>query len=326
MSWQRDSLWAKARLFFEYAVEHDRDDPRFGLWCALGLELLAKAAVSSVSPTLLAEPDRDHRHLLHALGRGDPKVGPQSLGGTQVFRLCETLFPDTFNAECGRAAVALLNRRNAELHSGESAFVDYTTQHWIAGFYAGCKALVAPLGETLQALLGEEEATEAEHVLATAEKAVLGRVKERIARYRTVFHDRDEAEKQGATSKAAEAAELLAHKRHHKVDCPACSSTALLQGDALGGSRVSHDEDQAEIVVRQAVAPRNFACSACGLKLDGYAELAAAGLGNQYTRTTRYTPEEYYELINPDDDEEIARIASDRLGMFFDESQEYDNE
>src|ERR1700733_8056848 len=39
MSWERDPLWAKARLYFEHAFREPRDDPRFGLWCSLGLEL-----------------------------------------------------------------------------------------------------------------------------------------------------------------------------------------------------------------------------------------------------------------------------------------------
>ena len=69
MSWERDPLWAKARLFFGRAFDEPRDDPRFGLWCSLGLELLARAALASISPTLLAAPENTHRYLLHALGR-----------------------------------------------------------------------------------------------------------------------------------------------------------------------------------------------------------------------------------------------------------------
>jgi hypothetical protein len=73
MSWERDPLWAKSRLFFERAFEQPPEDPLFGLWCSLGLELLARAALASVSPTLLAEPDKEHRFLLHALNRGGRK-------------------------------------------------------------------------------------------------------------------------------------------------------------------------------------------------------------------------------------------------------------
>jgi hypothetical protein len=74
MRWERDPLWAKSRLFLERAFDEPREDPLFGLWCSLGLELLARAALASVSPTLLAEPDNEHRFLLHALNRGSKKT------------------------------------------------------------------------------------------------------------------------------------------------------------------------------------------------------------------------------------------------------------
>lgn len=323
MYWERDPLWAKARLFLEHALEHDRDDTRFGLWCAFGLELLARSAVSTVSPTLLAAPDHDHKHLLHVLGRGNPKVGPQSVGSRQLFRLCEDLFP-AFTAEHSTSANALINRRNAELHTGQSAFDGYTTQHWIAGFYACCKALAEALGESLETLLGTTEAAEADTVLRVAEKEVRKRVQDRIARYRDVFADRPDAERRTAQATAEMEASRLAHARHHRVRCPACSSVATLQGDILGSSKV--EDEGGEIVVKQAVAPRRCACSACGLKLDGYAELVAAGLGDQYTRTTRYSPEEYYELLSPDDHAEVERIARESLGMMHPDDREYDNE
>lgn len=83
MIWERDPLWAKAKLFLERAFEQPADDPQYGLWCSLGLELLARAAVASVSPTLLAEPEQNHQYLLHALGVG-PKMGsPVSIGAVE---------------------------------------------------------------------------------------------------------------------------------------------------------------------------------------------------------------------------------------------------
>lgn len=323
MSWEREPLWAKSQLFFEHAMAHDRDDPRFGLWCTFGLELLARAAVSSISPALLAEPDRDHKHLLHALGRGNAKVGPVSLGAAQVFRLCETLFPE-FSSENVTAAVALVNRRNAELHSGEAAFAEYTTQQWLPGFYSCCKALAVGMNETLASLLGDDEANEAESVIAASNADARKRAQDRIAHYRAVFGDKTPEQRDAAQSAASAMATKLAHHRHHQAKCPACSSAASVQGDPIGTPRVE-DED-GEIVVRQAISPRKFACEACGLKLDGYAELAGAGLANHYTRTTTYSPQEYYELLDPTDYDEIARIADERLGMVHSDAREYDNE
>lgn len=96
MTWERDSLSAKAVLFFGRAFAEDPDDPLFGLWCSLGLELLARSALASVSPTLLAEPDRDHRYLLHALKRADATIQPQSIGATQVYSRCVSVSLLTF--------------------------------------------------------------------------------------------------------------------------------------------------------------------------------------------------------------------------------------
>lgn len=324
MSWERDPLWAKARLFFEHALSHDRDDARFGLWCAFGLELLARSAVSSISPTLLAEADREHKHLLHVLGRGDPKTSPQSIGSKQMFRLCETLFPGVFTSEHSTSANALVNRRNAELHTGQNVFDEYTTQHWVEGFYGCCVALTTAMGESLETLLGDDEAKEANTVLVVAAKQVREKVRSRIARYSAVFGDKPEPERSAAQASAEAEANRLAHARHHRVKCPACSTTATVQGDPLGTAKV--EDSDGEILVRQAIAPRRFSCSACGLRLDGYAELAAASLGDQYTRTTRYAPEEYYELINPDDRTQLERIAREELGMHHPYDLEYDNE
>jgi len=323
--WDRDSLQAKAQLFFEHALENDRDDPRFGLWCAFGLELLARAATASVSSTLLAESEKDHRYLLHALGRGNPKVGPKSIAAADVFRLCEVLFP-TFKPENTTAAMALINRRNAELHTGEAAFAGYTTQHWIGGFYACAQILAEAIGESLTSILGADEAGEATKVLSAIEKELQGRVRDKVARYRGVFDDRPEGEREVAREAARKQAEGLSTQRHHRTRCPACDSSGSIQGDPFGPGKVTSDGEDMEVVVKQAMAPRNFSCWACGLKLEGYPELAAAGLGAQYTRTTRYSPEEYYDLISPDNMEEIERIARTSLGLFHPDDREYDNE
>jgi hypothetical protein len=93
-----------------------------------------------------------------------------------------------------------------------------------------------------------------------------------------------------------------------------------VQGEAFGPEYVSHDNG--EIVVRTAVSPKGFSCSACGLKLDGYAELDAAELGGQYTRRTRYSPQEYYGLIDPESEDMSEYINSYLADM----AGEYDNE
>ncbi len=317
MSWERDPLWAKARLFFQYAFNTQRDDPTFGLWCSFGLELLARAALASVSPTLLARPENNQKNLLHVVHAESELLFPKSIAATLVFDLCERMFP-IFNEEDQKVASALLNRRNAELHSGAAAFDEYRPSQWLAGFYHACKSLTTVLGESLESLFGERETKFAEEMLAENRDNIKKEVLSVIAAHKKVFEAKQPEEQEAAKAEAEELGLELSTQRHHRVTCPACDCTATVEGRPFGKEHVTHEES-GEIVVRQAVSPTDFSCSACGLKLVTYAQLETAGLGDHYTRKIEYSPEEYYGLIDPDD---AASYLASQAG----ELMEYDNE
>jgi len=317
MSWERDPLWAKARLFFERAFDEPRDEPTFGLWCSLGLELLARSALASISPTLLAEPDREHKYLLHALNRGLERIPRKSIAAVQVFNLCSTLFPG-FTKDDYTAALALINRRNEELHSGAAAFEEYPSSQWLAGFYRACNLLSTAMGESLTSLFGEEEAKFAEVMLAENRKNVKSRVLSAIADHKKAFEAKQSPEKEAARTEAKELGLKLSTQQHHRVNCPACGCTATVQGRPFGKERVTHEKN-GDIVVRQAVSPTEFSCSVCELKFTTYAELETAGLGDPYTRKTICSAEEYYGLIDPDN----LDTYLESIGYF---EEEYDNE
>jgi hypothetical protein len=234
-----------------------------------------------------------------------------------VFDLCRKIFP-AFSKEDRKVASALLHLRNEEVHSGAAAFDQYSPSHWLIGFYHACQSLSTVLGETLGELFGEDEAKFAERLLAENRDNLRNTVLTAIAAYKKVFSTRDPGEQKALRAQAEELAGELSAKRHHRVVCPSCGCTATLQGTPFGKEHVTHEEEGA-IVVRQAVSPTDFSCSACGLKLSTYAEVETAGLGEHYTRTTTYSPEDYYGLINPDDlDSYLASQAEDVL--------EFDNE
>lgn len=319
MSWERDPLWAKSRLYFEYAFHEPREGPRFGLWCSLALELLGRAALASVSPTLLAEPDREHKYLLHALNRGSGDR--RSVKAVQVFALCRKLFPE-FSDDDLKAAIALINRRNDELHSGSAAFDEYPSKYWLTGFYRACHSLVTAMGQSLNELFGKEEAEVASRILDETKSEVRKRVEDSIAAHRKSFEGRTTTEQQAAAETAEKQSAQLAYERHHRVKCPSCGSVATVQGEPYGEGVVIHEDD--EIKVQRPVSPRSFQCSACGLALNGYAELDAVQLGGQYTRTTYYSPEDYYGLVdaeNVDLSEHVERYLANLA-----RESEYDNE
>jgi hypothetical protein len=316
MSWEREPLWTKAKLYFEYAFNETHDDPKFGLWCSLGLEILARAAIASKNPALLAEPASDHRYLLHALGLSVER-SPKSININIVFTLCKMLFSE-FSDEHFKIAMSLANRRNEELHSGAAVFVEYKTEQWLDGFYSVCKVLAMAMGETLVSLFGGQEAKIAEETILDKKKDVKKEVMKLIQAHKTIFGSKSEDERILAAKKSEESGDLLSHERHHRVKCPACDCVATEQGEVFGKEHVSHEEDC--ILVKRDIKPTNFYCSACGLKLEGYAKLDAAGLGRYYSRQTTYSPEEYYGLIS----EEELQLRIDEY--IADQGQEYDNE
>lgn len=322
MSWERDPLWSKARLYCERGFTFPREDPQFGFWCALGLELLARAALASVSPTLLADPVKNHRNLLYALGLGTEQNSrnSRSIPTSMVFKLCKILFQE-FTDDNFKVAMALVNRRNEELHSGAAAFEEYPCKYWLNGFYACCNVLTAVLNESLDQLFGTAEADIAREALENLEEETVRLIKNRITTHKSLFLAWSDFEQEEAKTKADLLGSELSHKMHHRVICPACECTATVQGDAFGPKIVTPENDV--ITVRQAVAPRKFSCPACSLKFLGHAELKAAGLSEPYTRTVRHLPEEYYGLIDPDDPDAIQALMDD---YFSDMAIAYDNE
>ncbi|OZV66260.1 hypothetical protein [Winogradskyella aurantia] len=303
MSWEREPLFTKAKLYFEKAYDEDKEEPYFGLWCAMGLELLARSAVSSISPTLLAEPDREHQNLLHALGLGSAKSQRKSIATINVLSLCQTLITDFTDANF-KIASAIINRRNEEVHTGAAAFDEYPTQQWIAGFYKCCQILCDFQGESLNSLFGDDIQKEADLILAEVEESVIGKTKSLIAAHSKVFDGKDAEKKEELKEAAQKNGDRLSYRGYHRVECPSCKCTATVFGEPYGKQNVENNED--EIIVRQSILPTKFQCIACELKLSGYSSLKAANIGNHYTRRNTYSPEDYYDMINPDDEDMIT--------------------
>lgn len=310
--WDREALWNKARLYFERAFKEEINSDEFGIWCAMGLELLARSTIAHFNPVLLAEPDKEQKNILSALKLGGSKAQNKSIPMTQVLHLCNELIPG-FKDDGYRILSALSNRRNEELHSGIAAFQEYKYQQWINGFYKCCKTLSMNQNETLEALFGLEQATHALKMIAEMDNQNKGQVLEKIKSYTKVFQDKKENEKAKLKLEAEQSASRLSYLLQHKVVCPACKCFATVKGDTYGNETVKNEANR--IVVRQSVIPRQFECTACGLTLSGYGELTVAEISDHFTHTTHYTPEEYYELIDPNDTEAIKRYAEDH-GFF----------
>lgn len=88
-----EALWLKAKLFINRAMDsNDRSEDERSLWCSLGLELLAKAALARVSPLLIAAPTEEGRNLLIASGLISGEASMKTVGAQTLYKRCGWAF------------------------------------------------------------------------------------------------------------------------------------------------------------------------------------------------------------------------------------------
>lgn len=303
MSWKPDALWTKAKVYTERALNEDRESQMFPFWCSLSLELLARSTLAFVNPALLAEPTREMENILYALDIPMPKGShPKSIQISAALTLCKTLIP-TFTEQEYKTCMALINKRNEELHSGGLPFESWPTTEWLPGFYRACKVLVEYQKKSLEEFLGEEEAGTADALIQAADEKILTKVKKSINARKQIFEEKkpEVRERIAATSKAK--ADQAAHSgQGHRVTCPACGSTSTVRGEPV--STRPPQLEKGMIAIRETRLPTEFLCGACDLELNGHPELHAAGIGGLYTHLIKFDPVGYYGGYTDDSPEE----------------------
>ena len=288
--WSSDALLAKAQKCAESLAGLTRDDWRFGLWSAFVLELLLRAALSKVSPTLLAAADRgEWQQLVFALGQTPTasKFVPRSIPTREVMVRLKAIYKE-FTPELESGCVKILEARNEELHTGSTPFISTGASSWLSGYYAACERLLTILGTDLEYVFGEE-ADAARALMKASQDHSAKVIKKTIHDHWKAWNDFDTEEQEVLEKQAAVWA-----TRHegHRVPCPACQSIALVFGSPAGAPRRTLSES--EVTEKQDFLPAKFECVACGLKISGLSHLTAAGIGDGFTSTKVYEASELY--------------------------------
>ena len=298
-TWEADTLFSKSQLYIEQMESSTADMWQYGLWSSLCLELLSRAALSNISPTLLSDA-KNWRNLMHALGKEptSKKFYPISISTSEVLARLKELLPEFTNEIAGFCSQHM-NRRNSELHSGEMVFNALGTSEWLPKFFLACKVLLESMDKNLSDFL--EDPDLALSMIASLEDAVAKAAQQDINAHAKVWLNKEQKEKEKSILQATAWA-----TRHagHRVKCPACDSPALLVGSSSGPVTTTITEDD-EVVQRQTMLPSSFECVACGLKISGYSKLSACKLGDVFTEKTFYSAAEYFELYTHDELEEV---------------------
>ena len=301
--WSAEALFNKAVLYVGEMERLTADDWEFGLWSSLSLEILARAALANISPTLLAS-GKDWRNINYALGNPSTKKDfkPSSTTLSEVFSMLSELLPD-FTKELQNFCALHCANRNAELHTGEERFGGIKASEWLPKYYATCNVLLKSIGKTLDDLFGDPKMAQ-EMILALQDTAakVVGRD---IENHRKLWIQKSPDDQKIALAQAAAWA-----TRHtgHRSNCPACGSPSLIRGTGRGVVTTKIDDD-GDIIQCQTVLPSSFECIACGLKIAGLSKLSACGLGDTFTATTTYSAAEFFSLHTDEELEEARRLA-----------------
>jgi len=294
-SWDPECLYAKAQRYIQRMGESDTDEGEQALWSSLSLELLARAALTNVSPALLAETGKNWDSLYHSL-RFVPtsdRFSPRSIPTNEVLSRLRTIFED-FTTENESFCVRHTGRRNSELHSGENAFEGVSPANWQPSFYSACQSLLATMGIGLEEFLGSDEANIAKKLMDAAADENAKAVKGDVAAHKKVWDAKEESER----NELSAAAKAWATRQYgHRVSCPACGSVALVYGEPIAApvQKLANDE----ITETQEHLPTHFECVACSLKIAGLSRLTAVGLSDRYKKTQVYDAAEFYA---PEDD------------------------
>jgi hypothetical protein len=230
-NWHPEALYLKAQRYAQHMANFDSDGWEYALWGSLSLELLARAALANISPALLADTDKSWSSLYHSLGftPTEKKFVPKSIGTADVFKRLTAIIT-SFTTEHENFSILHTGRRNSELHSGELAFDGVKGSEWQPRFYETCKILLTSMGMSLEHFVGREEADVAQKLIQAAADDSAKAVRGDVEAHKKVWLSKDPDDQ---ATLGASAAVWATRQAGHRVDCPACSSQALVIGEPV---------------------------------------------------------------------------------------------
>lgn len=300
----REGLLGKSKLFMQRAFRAKQADDldEYQLWASLALELLGKAALSGIHPSLVADPT--HSNSLFAASGMHAGTDIKTITSKTLYERIGRL-SKYFDAKVQDFCDAISLRRNSELHSGEAPFQQMRLDAWESRFVHAAQIILDLLGSSLEEWLGANHARAPRELINEAGAAAAHAARERVAQAKRHFddaHARKEREKIIEVSRTKHAFDYknlftTAGEAEWEVECPACSGQAFLAGESYNEEVLEEQPggDGWEEQVEKHYGARDFRCPVCELHLDSREEIEAVGLEPEYVqveaREREYEPD-----------------------------------
>lgn len=304
--WSSESYFAKAHGYWLRGTNQERGSNDHKLAIALCIEFTIRGVLCSFNPALNAAFDEDS--MLFAVGV-TPNKAPKSVDLITAFGRLQRLVPEISEQEA-KAIKALVDVRNRELHSDETAFDGMDLDTIAPSLLSFLVRVVDKTGNDLEQLLTPSDATQARETYAAMANDRSRGVRDLIKVQKDRFHRLPEVEQKKKRDENTPGYVYATMKTGHHVrahKCPSCAGLGILGGAPVGRSSVLLDDDG--IYQETRIVPSVFACKICDLEIKGLDELIAAKIPHEFVSRDEVDAVEHFgiDVMEYVDPEEIVR-------------------
>ncbi|RIX60057.1 hypothetical protein D3P08_00230 [Paenibacillus nanensis] len=285
-------LYNKSKLFINKGItkRNESDMSEFLLWASLSLELLGKATLAFIHPSLVVDPN-DPKGLLVACGYKNHDDFKTIQAKTVFERLHVNLSIPKFDHKKKDFCMSLANKRNAELHSGLLPFDGLRLDLILPHFWEICVILLQFQGKNLDEWIGSDEAIRALKIITDHSATLKTIVESRVDACRNNYREKYKFDQPHIIYDVDDNKEL--------IPCPACNNVALAYGEFNDKVCEGESEDNPwHAVYTYYYDTTEVHCRYCDLKLIGYEEVEIVIKDIVFTKTTEEEPDYDYDYGN----------------------------
>ena len=281
-----EAIYEKSKVYIQRALKAhaDGDMDQYQLWASLALELLGKARLAKIHPSLVVDPT--HAASLFAASGINISTDVKTITWKTLFERLQKLSP-RFDTKIKDFCDAMAQRRNAELHSGEVPFKPMPLESWEGQYWQVTQQILETMNLTLEEWLGADKAKAPRELVKYVHEATckaaqikLEDAKERFSNLRKKEQEKRLSITEGKSAFHFSKLFALIADAEWDVVCPACGATAFMAG--MQYEEIVLDnydaENHWEEDVERYYSGEEFQCLSCELRLNSREEIEAVKL------------------------------------------------